>query len=143
MQTGWRWITIKIQNLAWWDGTSLCRVSILRLFHRPDSESSQSFGKEEDAIRYAQRAAEVREAILKEYFTPSGRCAIDTQTAYVVALYMELTPASMRPRLIAELHRKLEENNMKLTTGFVGTAYLCRVLSEYGGLGGRLCAASQ
>ncbi len=96
------------------------------------AKAAKVLGKEEDAIRYAQRAAEVREAILKEYFTPSGRCAIDTQTAYVVALYMELTPASMRPRLIAELHRKLEENNMKLTTGFVGTAYLCRVLSEYG-----------
>ncbi len=74
----------------------------------------------------------MREAITREYFTPNGRCAADTQTAYVVALYMELTPESMRPRLIAELRRKLRENDMKLTTGFVGTPYLCRVLSQYG-----------
>ena len=74
----------------------------------------------------------MRAAITREYFTPAGRCAIDTQTALVLALYMELTPASYRPRLIEDLRRKLKENGMHLNTGFVGTPYLCPTLSAAG-----------
>lgn len=35
-------------------------------------------------------------------------------------------------RLAADLRKKLEANKMYLNTGFVGTAYLCRALSENG-----------
>lgn len=96
------------------------------------AKAAEALGRKEDAERYGRLAREVREAVVREYFTPNGRCAADTQTAYAVALYMDLTPEEMRPRLVAELRRKLRENNMKLTTGFVGTPYLCRVLSQYG-----------
>ena len=96
------------------------------------AKAAAVLGKEEDAARYSRLAQEVRDAMVREYFAPNGRCVTDTQTAYVVALYMELTPASMRPRLVKELLRKLKENNGKLTTGFIGTPYLCRVLSRYG-----------
>ena len=96
------------------------------------AKAAAVLGREEEAAFYAKRSEEVKAAMLREYFTPSGRCAVNTQTAYVIALYMELTPAEMRPRLIAELRRLLQENNMHLLTGFVGTSYLCRVLSQCG-----------
>ena len=35
---------------------------------------------------------EIRKAFIAEYFTPHGRLAVDTMTAYVVVLYMGLTP---------------------------------------------------
>ena len=38
----------------------------------------------------------------------------------------------MRPRILEQLVKKLEDNNYYLQTGFVGTPYLCRVLSENG-----------
>ncbi len=96
------------------------------------ARAAKALGLEEDAREYEQLAAEVRAAITREYFTPAGRCAIDTQTALVLALYMELTPASYRPRLIEDLRRKLKENGMHLNTGFVGTPYLCPTLSAAG-----------
>ena len=99
---------------------------------RLTAKAAAVLGYEEEAAFYGRRSEEVQEAFVKEFFTPTGRCAMNTQTAYVVALYMDLVPREMRPRLLKELMRLLEENNHHLTTGFVGTAYLCKVLSACG-----------
>jgi len=88
--------------------------------------------KHELAEQYVKLAEEIKAAIMREYFTPNGRCAIHTQTALVVALYMELVPQELRARVISDLKAMLRENDMHLTTGFVGTPYLCLVLSEHG-----------
>lgn len=95
-------------------------------------KAAKALGKTEIESEYSVLVEEIKNAITKEYFTPNGRCAINTQTAMVVALYMDLVPDSYRPRLIEDLKNLLSENNMHLTTGFVGTPYLCRVLSENG-----------
>ncbi len=99
---------------------------------RLTAKAAAVLGKAEEAAFYARRSEEVKEAFQKEFFTPNGRCAMNTQTAYVVALHMDLVPREMRPRLMKELRRLLEENNCHLTTGFVGTSYLCQVLSACG-----------
>lgn len=96
------------------------------------AKAATVIGKEDIAKEYAQLAEEVREAILKEFFTLSGRLAVDTQTAYVIALFMNLTPEQFRTRVADTLKKKLGDKNNHLTTGFVGTPYLCRVLSENG-----------
>jgi alpha-L-rhamnosidase len=89
-------------------------------------------GQDEIARQYGQLAEEVRSAIQAEYFTPRGRLAIDTQTALVLALYMDLAPPEYRARLEETLRKKLRKDRYHLKTGFVGTPYLCRVLSEHG-----------
>jgi hypothetical protein len=57
------------------------------------AKSARILGKAEDAAYYGRLADEIRDAFQREYFTPSGRLAVDTMTAHVVALYMDLTPA--------------------------------------------------
>ena len=96
--------------------------------------SQAAFILHEDSLaeRYKKLAAEIRAAIVQEYFTANGRCAIQTQTALILALYMKLVPEKFYPRLIADLREKLREAHGHLETGFVGTAYFCDVLSEYG-----------
>ena len=96
------------------------------------AKAAAVLSENETAQEYSRLAEEVRQAMYREYFTPSGRCAIPTQTAIVVALYMDLVPEAIRPRLIADLKEKLLEEDLHLTTGFVGTPYLCHVLSENG-----------
>lgn len=96
------------------------------------AKAAAVLGKGEDAVWYTRLAEEVREAIRKEYFTATGRIAIDTQTAMVLALRFGIVPATARERLIQSLKAKLEEENVHLTTGFVGTPYLCPVLTENG-----------
>ena len=48
--------------------------------------AAQVLDKAEDARRYGQLQAEIRGAILEEYFSPAGRLCIDTQTAYLLSL---------------------------------------------------------
>lgn len=88
--------------------------------------------KKEDAVTYQRLAEEIKEAFEKEYFTPTGRLSIDTQTAYAVAAYMDLVPEAAKERFSNDFRIKMKENAMELNTGFVGTPYLCPALTEYG-----------
>ena len=96
------------------------------------AKAAKALGKTELEKQYSALVEEIKEAIKNEYFTPKGRSAINTQTAMIVALYMDLVPESYKDRLIKDLKEKLKEDNMHLNTGFVGTPYFCRVLSENG-----------
>jgi alpha-L-rhamnosidase len=57
--------------------------------------------------------------------------AEDTQTAYVLALEFDLLPESLRAAAAERLARDVRTRG-HLTTGFLGTPYLCHVLSRYG-----------
>jgi alpha-L-rhamnosidase len=96
------------------------------------AKAARVLNRKEDEDRYTQLAGEIRSAILREYCSPSGRLAVTTQTAYVLALYMEILPPEWRERNAYALRMKLKETNYHLRTGFIGTPYLCRVLSETG-----------
>lgn len=85
-----------------------------------------------DAAHYRKQAQQIKEAIVKEYITANGRLAIDTQTAYAIALYFELVPEKQRPRVAEDLVARLKKDNDHLKTGFVGTPFICQVLSHYG-----------
>ena len=88
--------------------------------------------EKDEADTYAQLAGEIYDAFVKEYFTPAGNLSVDTMTAYVVVLYMGLTPDFAYERVCKGLLNRLKKNFYHLNTGFVGTPYLCRVLSENG-----------
>lgn len=88
--------------------------------------------KEEEAAHYQAMAEEIRAAFRREFFTESGRLAIPTQTGYVLALFFDLAPEESRERLMKELKKKLTDNQGYLKTGFVGTAYIAKALSENG-----------
>jgi alpha-L-rhamnosidase len=85
----------------------------------------------EDARKYRALFERVRAAFQREYVTPTGRLTSNTQTAYVLALDFGLLPNSLR----ADAARRLAEDVRRmghLTTGFLGTPSLTRMLSENG-----------
>jgi alpha-L-rhamnosidase len=96
------------------------------------AKAANVLGRGGDAAYYGALSEQVRQAILDEFFTKSGRIAIKTQTALVVALHFRLAPDEMRGRVFNDLVALLKKDNMHLKTGFIGTPYLCRVLSENG-----------
>jgi alpha-L-rhamnosidase len=96
------------------------------------AKAARVLGKSQMSRYYMELASEIKQALQREYFTETGRIAIGTQTAMVLALYMEFVPEQYKDGLITDLKHKLDNNSGKLTTGFVGTIYLCQVLSEYG-----------
>lgn len=96
------------------------------------AKAAKVLGKTKDAQYYEDLAAHIKEAFIKEYYTASGRLAENTQTAYVLVLWLGLVPDNFKKRQIEALVSKIHKENDHLTTGFVGTPVLCPVLCENG-----------
>ena len=89
-------------------------------------------GKKEDVALYTAQLAEIKAAFIKEYLTANGRLVSGTQTAYVLALQFDLLPEDSRAQAAQRLVDNVRSYGNHLTTGFLGTPYLCHVLSRFG-----------
>lgn len=96
------------------------------------TQAAQVLDKVDEARQYAELYEHIREAFLAEFVTPNGRIACVTQTAHIVPLYMGLLPQEWRQRTADSLAELIVKAGYRLQTGFVGTPYLCKVLSDYG-----------
>ncbi|WP_044916235.1 alpha-L-rhamnosidase [Butyrivibrio sp. WCE2006] len=92
------------------------------------AKAAKELGYASDEVYYLNLHDHIREAILKEYFTDSGRLSIDTQTGYVVSLYTGIYKE--KQRVIDGLKKRLYKDCYKLKCGFVGAPILCRVLAD-------------
>ncbi|MBO9618243.1 MAG: family 78 glycoside hydrolase catalytic domain [Niabella sp.] len=88
--------------------------------------------RKDDAASYSNLLKDVKAAFLKEYMTPSGRLVSGTQTAYVLALQFDMLPENLRKQAADRLVENIKSYNNHLTTGFLGTPYLCHVLTRFG-----------
>ncbi|MDE7132895.1 MAG: glycoside hydrolase family 78 protein [Lachnospiraceae bacterium] len=75
---------------------------------------------------------DIVDAINQEFITGTGRLVSETQTACVLMLYFDLAKPEYRERILKTLTQNIGEHHNHLTTGFVGTPYLCHCLSESG-----------
>ncbi len=82
-----------------------------------------------DCAHYETLYGNIKKAFAEEYINGDGTMKSDTQTAYVLALYFDLTPN--RKKAAERLTSLLREKG-HLTTGFVGTPYLMHVLTDIG-----------
>jgi alpha-L-rhamnosidase len=95
------------------------------------SRIAEILGKREDAQRFKVLAEKIKEAFVAEFVTPNGRLVSDTQTAYTLALAMDLLPDFLQPAAAEYLNRNV--NSFKhITTGFLGTPLISQVLTENG-----------
>ncbi|GGX80222.1 alpha-L-rhamnosidase [Streptomyces fructofermentans] len=74
----------------------------------------------------------VRTAFQKAYVGGDGRVKGDTQTAYVLALSMDLLPEGLRTAAADRLVALIEAKDWHLSTGFLGTPRLLPVLTDTG-----------
>jgi len=93
--------------------------------------AAEVLNKQDDAKSYGELFEDIRLAFQKEFVTPNGRLSSNTQTAYALALAFDLLPESQRKEAAARLAADVR-SFQHLTTGFLGTPLLCRVLSDYG-----------
>jgi alpha-L-rhamnosidase len=89
-------------------------------------------GKNEDRAEYEKLHANIVKNFREEFVSPNGRLVSPTQTAHVLALMFGLVEEKHRKRTVEALVGLIEENKCHLDTGFVGTPYICHVLSENG-----------
>ena len=90
-------------------------------------------GRSEDAARYLQLAAEVREAFARAYVTPDGPMTSHAETAYSLAIeFALLTTEEQRQQAGRRLAELVRENGYHIATGFVGTPIICDALCRVG-----------
>jgi alpha-L-rhamnosidase len=96
------------------------------------ARTAEVTGRQREARRYRRLFEKVRDAFLGEFMTPAGRLAYETQTAYVLALAFDLLPEKQRADAARRLADDVRARGNHLTTGFLGTPALNRVLSDHG-----------
>jgi alpha-L-rhamnosidase len=94
--------------------------------------AAKVLGKDDDVATYTALLQKIKEAFLKEYATANGRLVSNTQTAYVLALNFDMLPESQRQEAAQRLADNVASYDNHLTTGFLGTPYLCHVLTRFG-----------
>ena len=94
--------------------------------------TATTLGKNEDVQVYTNLLKDVKAAFLKEYTTATGRMVSGTQTAYTLALNFDMLPEALRESAAKRLVENVASYNNHLTTGFLGTPYLCHVLTRFG-----------
>ena len=114
-------------------------------------------GRTTDAERYGTLFGEIKSAFQKAYLRADGFVGtvdhypsipspsvhpdegpqdkdrvVETQTGYVLALYMNLVPDDLRPAAAQKLVDLIKNHHWRLGTGFLGTPYLLEVLADTG-----------
>lgn len=94
------------------------------------AKTAHVLGKYGEAAYYEVLREKTLDSFRKEYYTARGRIVSETQTACALSLYFNLAYEKDRENIVQMLVSNIEDHQNHLTTGFVGTPYLCHVLSE-------------
>ena len=95
------------------------------------AEMAVAIGETTDAECFSVEAEKSR-ALFREQFFCDGAVAVRTQTAAALAIVMELLSGDDLGKAEESLVQCMEERDGYLSTGFVGTGYLCPALTKMG-----------
>ena len=111
----------------------LCATAYFAYSAGLTAQAAEVLGRTADAARYSDLSARVREAFHREYVTPAGRIASDSQTAYAMALELGLLrdPAQVA-RAGARLRELVRAGGYRIATGFLGTPLITDALQRAG-----------
>ena len=116
------------------------------------NQMAHATGKASDERKYGELFEKIKAAFNQTFVRPDGFVGgvpprpafapgmerplsdqpVETQTGYVLALYMSLLPDVQRQAATKRLIDRLEANHWRLGTGFLGTPYLLAALTETG-----------
>ncbi|MGI6256068.1 MAG: family 78 glycoside hydrolase catalytic domain [Acutalibacter sp.] len=97
------------------------------------AKAAKALGYSEDQQEYEALCRKIKGAILEEYFHEDGTFRIPTtQTACVLSLFFGLYPQGKADVVLSALKERIQAKGGHLDTGFCGTPFLCRALSDHG-----------
>ena len=96
------------------------------------AEAARELGKSDDEKMYNDLFGKIRKVFIHEYVTPAGRVGTDSQTSYILALMFNLLPDELRTNSAAFLAEDVKSRGNHLSTGFLGTPFICHVLTQAG-----------
>jgi alpha-L-rhamnosidase len=98
------------------------------------SEIAALLGRDDDAARYADLAANAADAWRIEFLADDGTTTPDTQATYARALTFGLIPDDLRDAAARRLVELIRKAGTHLSTGFLATPFLLPILTETGHL---------
>jgi alpha-L-rhamnosidase len=96
------------------------------------AKAAKELGKREDEKYYTELFNKIKTVFINEYVTPAGRVGTTSQTSYVLALMFDLLPENLRGKAAQYLVDDIKSRSNHLSTGFLGTPFLCHILSATG-----------
>ncbi len=96
------------------------------------ADAAKAMGKTDDEKIYSDLFNKIKNVFINEYVTNAGRVGTNSQTSYVLALKFNLLPDNLRSKAAEFLNNDIKSRDNHLSTGFLGTPYLCHVLSSNG-----------
>ena len=95
------------------------------------AEAAKVLGLYADGQKYDSIYNKAKETFQDRYIFGGNRLTSDTQTAYVLALAFHLIDANREAAFASRLAELVRERG-HITTGFLGTPLICKVLTDYG-----------
>ena len=95
------------------------------------SKIAKALGKNDEAAKYAALFENVKKAFVEKY-ADADTPFTTTQTAYALPLYFGLYEGEAKEKAVDRLVENIGKHSNTLTTGFIGTPYLCCALSDAG-----------
>lgn len=94
-------------------------------------KTAKVLGRGDDVAFYSDLLEKIKIAFDDEFISRNGRVGSNTQTAYALALAFDLVPAEKEAKAAERYVNDIRKFG-HITTGFVGTPWVCHVLSKYG-----------
>jgi alpha-L-rhamnosidase len=130
------WLSYMLDNDLYGRSAITEKYLITQCFYAHSTQllikAANVLGKADDITKYTDLLGHIKEAFVKEYMTGNGRLASNTQTAYVLALNFDMLPEHLRGQAVDRLVENIRSYDNHITTGFLGTPYICHVLSRFG-----------
>jgi len=96
------------------------------------ADAAKELGKTDDQKYYRELFNKIKTVFINEYVTPAGRVGTNSQTSYVLAIMFDLLPENLREKAAQFLVDDIKSRRNHLSTGFLGTPFLCYVLTQTG-----------
>ncbi len=96
------------------------------------AKAAKELEKTDDEKYYSELFEKIKSVFINEYVTPAGRVGTNSQTSYVLALMFDLLPENLREKSAQFLVDDIKSRRNHLSTGFLGTPFLCHVLTQTG-----------
>jgi alpha-L-rhamnosidase len=96
------------------------------------AKAAKELGMADDEKNYNDLFLKIKNVFIHEYVTPAGRVGTNSQTSYILALKFNLLPDDLRETAAKFLAADIRSRGNHLSTGFLGTIYICHELTSYG-----------
>jgi alpha-L-rhamnosidase len=93
-------------------------------------EMARATNRSTEATMYEQWLVSIRDAYRAEYLLPDGSLKVATQTALALAIYTRLLTEEEIQAVGVQLRSRIEENGLRMATGFIGTRVLLPALTS-------------